>query len=210
MSEIVENVTISSETGSGNSTLHILFSYQVLILGGGYILSASSQIWSINAMKEIFNIDSVILSALLLNSYWPIQCILYYNLIQKSSITRVLTKSMYTSYMILGLLASAVSITRSYGIVNLPAILYVISSNTEIVWESMMTYFILGRNIDSYQCIAIIFVLSGIVISLYNPKTYTFGESENENYTNLQIITGISTSCLSRFLSSINVILTEQ
>jgi len=210
MSEIVENVTISSETGSGNSTLHILFSYQVLILGGGYILSASSQIWSINAMKEIFNIDSVILSALLLNSYWPIQCILYYNLIQKSSITRVLTKSMYTSYMILGLLASAVSITRSYGIVNLPAILYVISSNTEIVWESMMTYFILGRNIDSYQLTAVLFVILGVIISLYDPKTGTLGDPKEHTDDRRQILIGLGLSCISRFLSSLNTILAER
>mgnify|MGYP003387045547 CR=1 FL=1 len=194
----------------GENSINNLFSYQVLVLCCGYILGASSEIWSINAMKSVYNIDFAIFAALLLNSYWPIQTILYYNLSKKQLTKRIITKDMKQSYLILGFLSAAVSLTRCYGIVNLPAILYVISSNTEIVWESMMTYFILGRNIDSYQLTAVLFVILGVIISLYDPKTGTLGDPKEHTDDRRQILIGLGLSCISRFLSSLNTILAER
>lgn len=144
-----------------------LFTLQVLILAAGYIFSASFEIWGINWLKQVFNIELAIFSAMLLNAYWPLQYILYKVELSKLSEPRVVTPEMYRSYIILGGLAALISVTRCYGIVALPPLLYVITANTEICWESFMTYFVLGRRIDMYQQIAVLMVIAGATYS-YN------------------------------------------
>jgi len=138
-----------------------LFTFQILILVFGYIFSASFEIWGINWLKQVFDIELAIFSAMLLNSYWPIQYLLYRQELSKLSEPRVVTAEMYRSYGILGGLAAVISVTRCYGIVALPPLMYVITANTEICWESLMTYFVLGRRIDRYQKMAVLMVIVG-------------------------------------------------
>ena len=84
-----------------------------------------------------------------------------------------------------------------------------ISANSEIVWESLMTYYILDRNLDVYQVIAVCFVLAGIILSLYDPKSHTFGEPDS-SLDRAEVIQGICLTTFSRFLSSLNTILAER
>lgn len=185
-----------------------LFTLEIVFLSGMYILSAANEIWSINWIKEVFHVDLPIFSAMLLNSYWPLQGFLYYFERQKLSEPRIITTEMYKGYFILGSLAGAVSLTRCYGIVDLPPTLYVITANTEIVWESFMTQFILGRRINIYQFTAVCMVISGVAIALYDPSNNTYGASSGA--TRSQVTTGVCLSLLSRFLSALNTILAER
>jgi drug/metabolite transporter (DMT)-like permease len=139
-----------------------LFTFQVVFLVFGYIFSASFEIWGINWLKSVYRIELALFSAMLLNAYWPIQYILYRYEVSKLPEGRVVTAEMYRSYAVLGGLAAAISVTRCYGIVSLPPLLYVITANTEICWESLMTYFILGRHIDRYQKLAVLMVIAGM------------------------------------------------
>ena len=188
--------------------LSVLFSYDILVLVVGYIFAASFEVWGLNWLKFVYNIEFAIFAALLLNSYWPIQYILYQRELKKLDEPRVITTEMYKSYVILGSLAAVISVTRCYGIVNLPPLLYVVTANTEICWESFMTYFILGRHIDRYQKLAVLMVLAGLTISVLDPDEGDNSASEDDNPQ--EQVAGVVLSLISRFLSSLNTILAER
>lgn len=188
--------------------LKVIFSAEIILLSCGYIYFAANEIWSINWLQQVFNIDLPIFSALLLNAYWPLQLYIYYLERQKSPTPRVITPEMYKGYMILGGLAGIVSLTRCYGIVNLPPTLYVISANSEMVWEALMTKFILKRDLNSWHRIAVMMVVFAIALSLYDPRTGKYGETNDTSA--YQLTVGLSLSGLSRFLSSLNTILAER
>ena len=82
-----------------------LFPIEVVGLALGYIMAACMEIWGVNWLKEIYNIDLPIFSSMLLNAYWPIQYLLYQYELQKLPVARVITGEMYRSYIILGELA---------------------------------------------------------------------------------------------------------
>jgi drug/metabolite transporter (DMT)-like permease len=185
-----------------------VFSAEIVALSCGYIFFAANEIWTINWLDEIFGIDQPIFAALILNAYWPIQGYLYYIERAKSTTERIITPKMYWDYCILGSLAGMVSLTRCYGIVNLPPTLYVISANSELIWEALLTYFVLNRDLNKYHLTAVFMILFAICLSLYDPKTNTYGETNN--VSTYQLTVGLSLSAISRFLSALNTILAER
>ena len=109
-----------------------------IISGIVYTISAASETWLINWLKIDYFIELPIFFGLLQNSGWPIS-LLFYILSNDDRKSRNITPIMYRNYIILGTLASFVSITKVSGLTTLPAVLYTIASNTEIVFETIMT-----------------------------------------------------------------------
>jgi drug/metabolite transporter (DMT)-like permease len=97
-----------------------------------------------------------------------------------------------------------------YGLSQLPATLYVICANTEIVFETIMTKVILKRSVTNIQTTAVILVISGVCISLYNPNTGSYGGEHDASNKPSTVLIGVFLSLFSRFCSSLNTILAER
>jgi drug/metabolite transporter (DMT)-like permease len=187
------------------------FSLEMVYNCISYTLAASGEYWIIDWLNYLFDIRLPVLSAMLQNGSWPIQLVTYkYQLdrYNEKNEQRVITRSMYRSYCILGLLNTVVSISRTVGLTTLPPTLYVIMANTEIIFEAFMSSTILGRKLNVWQYTSISFVLAGVVIALYNPVSHKFGSYEHISDNNLMI--GVFVSLLSRFVSSLNTVLADR
>ncbi len=180
----------------------------LLILCGIYTLAAANEYWLLNWLKSDFNISLAIFAALLQNFSWPVQLIFYRRERELLPEPRVITPAMYKSYFILGTLSALITITRTMGIVNLPATIYAIVANTEIVFETIMTKVVLGRSISKLQILAVSLVICGVMISLYDPTTNQYGE--NDNVSQGTLISGVVLSLCSRLASSLNTILADR
>ena len=175
-----------------------------LVSGIVYTISAASETWLINWLKIDYFIELPIFFGLLQNSGWPISLFIY--ILSNDRKSRNITSIMYRNYLILGILASFVSITKVSGLTTLPAVLYTIASNTEIVFETVMTKVILNRSISILQAIAVSLVCIGVIISVYNPVTKTWGDSVSKR----DLIIGLILTISSRFASSLNSILADK
>jgi drug/metabolite transporter (DMT)-like permease len=173
-----------------------------------YTIAAANEYWLLNWLKCEFDISLSIFAALLQGASWPIQAIFYSIERSKLSTPRVITHSMYRSYLVLGLLSAVITLTRTMGIVSLPPTIYAIIANTEIVFETMMTRIILKRTISKLQMLAVALVIAGVMVSLYDPHTGKYGEEENVSQHAL--VSGIILSLASRFTSSLNTILADR
>jgi drug/metabolite transporter (DMT)-like permease len=187
------------------------FSVEMVYNCISYTLAASGEYWIIDWLNYLFDIRLPVLSAMLQNGSWPIQLVAYkYQLdrYNEKNEHRVITRSMYRSYCILGLLNTVVSISRTVGLTTLPPTLYVIMANTEIIFEAFMSSTVLGRKLNVWQYTSIGFVLTGVLIALYNPVSHKFGSYEHISNKNLMI--GVFVSLLSRFVSSLNTVLADK
>jgi drug/metabolite transporter (DMT)-like permease len=163
-------------------------------------------------MREIYGIKLAVFAAILQNASWPVQIFFYkearkQHLLETKS-ERIITPAMYKSYGILGILSAFITLTRTMGITSLPASIYVICANTEIVFETIMTKVVLGREVSWMQLIAVGLVVSGVSISLYDPKNNRYGDGDGVSQTSLLL--GVTVSLLSRFASSLNTILADR
>jgi len=175
-----------------------------------YIIAAASETWLINFMKSLYGIQLPIFFSILNNSSWPIQLI-YYNTTTSTNNNneRKITLIMYRNYIIIGILASIVSITKLSGLTTLPPIIYAIASNTEIVFETILTKIFLNRNVSYLQLISVNLVIISIIISVYNPITNTWGDND-DSISNQTLLIGLLMTITSRFASSLNSILADK
>lgn len=176
-----------------------------------YTASAAAEYWLLNWLDSLYDIRLPILSALIQNASWPLQGLIYYYERQKHEAVqgkRIVTRQMYQGYCVIGTLNSFISLTRMIGLTSLPPTIYVIAANTEIVFEAILTRLYLGREVSYLQITAVCFVILGVMVSLYNPTTNTYGE--NENVSQAALIGGLAVSILSRFASSVNTVLADK
>jgi drug/metabolite transporter (DMT)-like permease len=187
------------------------FSLQMVYNCLSYTFAAAGEYWIIDWLNYLFNIRLPIFSAMLQNASWPVQLVLYK--LQKDKFNakykpRTITLAMYQSYFILGLLNTVVSISRTIGLTTLPPTLYVIIANTEIVFEALMSATVLHRKPNFLQVLSIVFVITGVMIALYDPVSHRYGAYQNVSSHNLSL--GVCLSLLSRFVSSLNTILADK
>lgn len=186
--------------------------YNLVILCIIYIAAAASEYWILNWLSQLYDVKLPIFAALLQNASWPIQIVFYKMEREKYFIEnlqpRFVTMKMIQSYIILGALSSFITLTRTIGITSLPPTIYVICANTEIVFETIMTKVVLKRTISYLQLLAVSFVITGVLISLYNPKTNKFGD--NDNVSQQTLLLGVVVSLSSRLASSLNTILADR
>ena len=177
-----------------------------------YTIAASSESWLVNWLKLLYSIELPIFVTIILSSSWPIQLIQYLianqNYLKENGEKRIITPIMARNYIILGLLASFVSITKVSGLTTLPVVIYSIASNTEIVFETIMTVIVLKRTVSYLQIISVILVCMGVIISVYNPVSKMWGD--NETVTKRELIIGLILTISSRFASSLNSILADK
>eukprot|EP00386_Alphamonas_edax_P006190 GDKI01020120.1.p1 GENE.GDKI01020120.1~~GDKI01020120.1.p1 ORF type:complete len:411 (-),score=28.44 GDKI01020120.1:586-1818(-) len=177
-----------------------------------YTIAAADEYWVLQWLGDIYGIKLAVFAAILQNASWPVQAYFYwkakkqYALEHKSE--RVVTMSMLRSYCVLGLLSTFITLTRTMGITSLPATIYAICANTEIVFEAVMTKLILRRKVSNLQLLAVGLVLSGVFVSLYNPTLGSYGDDTHVSQNALVI--GVVVSLASRFASSLNTILADR
>jgi drug/metabolite transporter (DMT)-like permease len=177
-----------------------------------YTLAAADEYWVLDGMRSLYGIELAIYAALLQNASWPIQ-IFYYRKAREQYLIenkteRIVTPQMYKSYTILGVLSAFITLTRTMGITSLPASIYVICANTEIVFETIMTKIVLGREVSWLQLISVGLVLSGVLVSLYDPSSNAYAQASGVSQSTLLV--GVMTSLLSRFASSLNTVLADR
>jgi drug/metabolite transporter (DMT)-like permease len=139
-----------------------------------YIIAAANEYWLVNWFKG-YSVDLPVYFAIVQNASWPIQWYIYRNECKELPQPRVISYDMYVSYGILGSLATFIGLSRMYSLALLPPVLNVICANTEIVWESVMTVFILRKSVSTYQKIAVILVICGVFIALWDPECSCVG-----------------------------------
>ena len=137
-------ITNTSPNQSPNRLLSLCF---------GYTLTGANEYWLLNWLKMYYSIELPIFAALLQNASWPLQIIYYKQVctqLNKTNKPRMITSTMYKSYIILGCLSSFITLTRTIGLTSLPPTIYVIVANTEIIFETLMTRFVLKKTISIY------------------------------------------------------------
>jgi len=177
-----------------------------------YTICAASEYWLLSWLKFEYDINLPVFFAILQNLSWPIQAVVYYyerKAYEKVVKPRVVTYKMYQSYVILGVLNSVVTLSRTIGLSTLPPTIYTIVANTEIVFEGLLSCFYLKRTLSSLQIASIAFVVIGVIVSLWNPADGTYGEGNN-NTTADDMVLGLGVSFLSRLASSLNTILADK
>jgi drug/metabolite transporter (DMT)-like permease len=207
--KIVVPVSSSPKSDTSDSTIP----YYLLLISTTYVLAAANEYWLVNWFKQI-GIKLPLYFAILQNSSWSIQLIVYLRELRTLPETRLITYEMYRSYVILGCLAAFINLTRMFSLATLPPVITVICSNTEIVFETTMSIFILKKEVSRMQYSAVGLVLLGVLIALWDPTSQTFGgglssgSSSSASSGILLLAVGLSIS--SRFASSLNTILAEQ
>jgi drug/metabolite transporter (DMT)-like permease len=191
------------------------FDMELFYMGLLYTVAAGSEYWLLNWLKIYFQIELPIFFALVQNASFPLQGLYYLyekrNYAIENGHERVIDAQKYKSYCILGALNGIVTLSRTIGLTSLPPTLYAIIANTEIVFEGFLTRFYLGRKLRKYQILSIIFVICGVLVSLWDPVKGTFGKEDDSHNTNSKtLVTGILVSLLSRITSSINTILADR
>lgn len=184
-----------------------------------YTLAGSLEYWILNWLSLLFSIRLPIFSALVQNSSWPLQGAVY--MIQKKKYEalngpRIITWKMYGRYAILGSLNCVISVCRMIGLTTLPPTLYVVTANTEILFETILTKFYLGREISWLQLCSVMCVIIGVSVSIFHtqrssPKSNDDDDGENGSaVSNLSILWGVIISVFSRFASSLNTVLADK
>lgn len=154
-----------------------------------YTCGAANEYWVINWMK-MYGVNLPIFNSIVQNASWPLQIFIYLQVVKRSKTSRIITPTMFKNYLFLGSLAAFISLSRVFGLSTLPATLYVICANTEIVFETLMTKYILKRDVSGLQVIAVILVICAVTISLYDPTTKTYGTGDSTGQSSSVILMG--------------------
>ena len=141
-----------------NPSMRLYTGWQLMGISFVYVEAAANEYWLVNWLK-IQGVNLPIFFALCQNAGWPIMYLGYQLALRSTTEPRKLTMNQYKNYMILGLLNSFISLSRMFGLSILDPVLYVICANTEIVFETLMTKFILGKTVSWLQITAVFFVL---------------------------------------------------
>jgi drug/metabolite transporter (DMT)-like permease len=146
---------------------------------------------------------------MVINAYWPLQLVIYYYVRQHQP-APIRDEFPWTAYTLIGISAGAVTFMRSFGIVYLSGILYVVCANTEIVFVALLSYFVLGQNVNLYQITAIILVIGSVIFATLDPTTWTFDTGGNANSTPKEFVIGVVLTVFSRFLSACNSVVAQK
>jgi hypothetical protein len=182
---------------------------ELLSLSMAYIISAANDYWLINWFESL-GVDLIIFFAIMQNTSWPLQLYLYQRELRSLDEPRRLTGAMLRSYLLLGLLASIVSVSKTIGIATLPAVLSVICANSEIVFQTVLSRTVLAKPVSLLQLCAVILILMGVIVSIYTPGKGFSNDDYTSNNSSFTLVAGIAWTLLSRFLSSLNSVLAEK
>lgn len=175
---------------------HPKFNYVLSALCCSYTIAAANEYWVVNWMK-MYGVNLPIFNSIVQNASWPLQLFLYRRAVSKLDEPRIITPTMYKNYAFLGTLAAFISLSRMFGLSALPPTLYVICANTEIVFETLMTKFILKRAVTWMQIAAVTLVIAAVAISLYDPDNHRYGSGEGTGESRNIIFMGKSSTSFS-------------
>lgn len=200
-----------------NPSISLYSSNQLFLLCLFYTFSAASENWLINWFKEC-GVNLPIYFTILQNCAWPLQLVGYYKIRNQLNQPRIITREMLKNYIILGLLSSFINLSRMFGLSVLSPIVYIICSNSEIVFETLLTKVLLKKNISTLQMLAVCLVILAVPVSIYDPETNSFngggdddGEDDSQDSNGSSyLLLGIALSLGSRLASSLNTILAEK
>lgn len=168
---------------------HPKVNYVLGALCCSYTIAAANEYWVVNWLK-MYGVNLPIFNSIVQNASWPLQLFLYTRAVSKLDEPRIITPTMYKNYIFLGTLAAFISLSRMFGLSALPPTLYVICANTEIVFETLMTKFILKRAVTWLQIFAVNLVIAAVAISLYDPDNHRYGSGEGSGASRNVIFMG--------------------
>lgn len=188
----------------------------LLVFIVGYVFAAASEIWAIKEVNYNFLAQVPTLSAMMLNSYWPIQALIYWR-VRQTHAPPERDGFPWCAYAILGLSAGSVSTLRSVGINGLDGVIYVICSNTEVVFSAVLSVLVLKKGLNAYQISAVLLVLGAVIFAVWDPQEPGLGSAfasardseDGHAHARTMFIVGITSTLASRLLSALNSILTE-
>jgi drug/metabolite transporter (DMT)-like permease len=176
----------------------------------GYLLSASSEIWTMKAITNDYHADLPTLCTMVINAYWPLQLVIYYY-VRQTQDPPIRKEFPWKVYAILGISQGCTTFMRSFGIIYLTGIVYVVCANTEIVFVALLSYFVVGKNVNAYQVAGVVLIILALLFAVVDTTTWTFeSDGGNSNSTHEQFITGVTLTIISRFLSACNSLIAAQ
>jgi drug/metabolite transporter (DMT)-like permease len=95
------------------------------------------------------------------------------------------------------------------GLTTLPPTIYVITANSEIIFEAMLTRLYLKRSVSRLQVLSVLCVIIGVAVSLYTTPSMRQGGTA-DNGLNKTLVMGVSVTVLSRLASAFNTVLADK
>jgi len=196
------HVSLNPSTLMYSPTLLLVFSFT-------YALAAGSETWLVKWLQAS-GVSLIVFFVLLQNASWPLLLYLYGRARREVADERSLGLSRrWRVLILLGVLSSYVSLSKMIALTSLSPIIYLVCSNTEIVWETLLTRFFLKKDISLLQLLAISLVVVAVPLSVYDDDDDD-GSSSSDDQTGLTQVLAVAFSLSSRLASSLGVILSEQ
>jgi|EP01046_Picozoa_sp_COSAG06_P039259 drug/metabolite transporter (DMT)-like permease len=132
-------------------------------LAAVYCCASASEVLFVKGLNAKGVVFPVLTSALL-NGYWPLQLVMYCALARSTANYRRLTWAIVRGYLIVGVVATGVSLLRCYGLNGLPGSTYVVLSCSDIVFNTVLSRFVLKSRFTLYHYSAVIITVAGILM----------------------------------------------
>ena len=104
----------------------------LVVLAGLYCLASASEVLLVKGLNQQ-TVEFPVLTSALLNGYWPLQLAMYFLLLCRADDPRFLTWPILRGYLVVGFIATGVSLLRCYGLNGLPGSTYVVISCSDIM-----------------------------------------------------------------------------
>lgn len=185
---------------------------RVLLVGlaAVYCFASASEVLFVKGLNAQ-GIEFPVLTSALLNSYWPLQLAMYVALARRATNYRRLTWPIVRGYMVIGVLATAVSLLRCYGLNGLPGSTYVVLSCSDIVFNTLLSRFALKTRFTLYHYSAVLITVVGILLlgmseEAAAPQTSSKSEA---GAPSVSVSVAVVSSLGSALLSAVNSVLSE-
>jgi len=112
-------------------------------------------------------------------------------------------------YLLIGSLAAAVTGTRAYGLNALPASIYVVCATSDLVFNTLLSRFLLKRTFTVYHYSAVVIAMSGIVLVATDNSKSTHYKCDGDTCAD-DFLPGILMAVGSAFCSAVNSVLADK
>ena len=127
-----------------------------------YCFASASEVLLVKGLNH-YDVEMAVLTAMLLNGYWPVQLVMYAALRNKHP-TRPLTFRVVKGHIIIGAVAALVSLLRCIGLVGMPGSVYVVISCSDVIFNTMLSKLFLKKKFVSLHYVAVALTMLAIAM----------------------------------------------
>ena len=135
----------------------------LVVLAGLYCLASASEVLLVKGLNQQ-TVEFPVLTSALLNGYWPLQLAMYFLLLCRADDPRYLTWPILRGYLVVGFIATGVSLLRCYGLNGLPGSTYVVISCSDIIFNTLLSRLLLKKKFSVYHYAAVGITVFGILL----------------------------------------------